>query len=96
MTKSTRHPLSACLDCGEMLDTATELDGEASPSPGDVTICLHCHHLMAYADDLTLRALTDDEMRDIAGDPRVLTAMKVLGAFKEFEKGVKSDQGKKG
>jgi hypothetical protein len=50
-------------------------DGEdAVPRPGDITLCLYCGHIMAFADDLTLRELNDEEAHDIAGDPRMLAA----------------------
>lgn len=66
--------VSACLSCGTPCDAATQFDkpGAVKPKPGDVTICLYCGHIMAFADNLGLRELTGAEMQDVAGDPRVL------------------------
>lgn len=62
---------SCCSQCGEMLDGAVNVDG-TRPGPGDIGICLRCGHVMAYADDLCLRELTDAEMHMIAGEPELL------------------------
>jgi hypothetical protein len=51
--------------------------GEAEPLSGDLTICFYCGHLMAFADDLTLRALTDTEIIEAAGDPDLIRFQKV-------------------
>lgn len=91
--RTTRHKQSACLNCGKLLDASTSVDGDHAPSPGDATVCLDCQHLMMYADDMTLRNLTDEEMIEVAGDPRILTAMKVVAAFNKFREDVK--RGKK-
>jgi hypothetical protein len=78
---------SPCTACGKVMDSASIAEtGDDPPSPGDVSICFYCHHLMAFADDMTLRDLTDEEIRDVAGDPRIVTAMKMLGEFKTHEK----------
>jgi hypothetical protein len=62
-----------CPNCGKKLDAATCVtDDGARPSPDDLTICFYCGHLMAFADDLSFRKLTDDEMHEIAGDPVIL------------------------
>lgn len=34
---------------------------------------------MAFAEDLTLRDLTDAEMHEVAGDPRILAVQKARG-----------------
>lgn len=94
--RTTRHKASPCLACGKKLDASTSTEGDHKPSPGDATVCLECAHLMMYADDMTLRELTDEEMIEIAGDPRILQAMKVVAAFKQFKEGLKREQGKTG
>lgn len=76
--QSVRTKVSACLSCGAPCDAATQFDkpGAVKPKPGDVTICLYCGHIMAFADDLGLRELTGAEMQDVAGDPRILRLQK--------------------
>ena len=51
-----------------------------------MTICLDCRHLMVFADDMTVRNPTDDEVREIAGDPDILMHMKALAKFDEWRK----------
>lgn len=72
--KPQRHNMAAskCLDCGRELDTATSFDSKQQPKPGDISICLHCGNVMVFADDLSLRELTEQDAHDIAGDPNLL------------------------
>lgn len=65
-----------CLACKHRLDAAQDVYGDQLPSSGDITICLYCGHVMAFADDLSLRELTDEEVREIAGDPRIIAAQR--------------------
>jgi hypothetical protein len=69
-------PESKCLACGEKLNAATDatLFADTEPTPGCLTICIHCGHLMAFDDDLKFRPLTDAEMQEAAGHPDVLGA----------------------
>jgi len=76
---TTDVPESRCLDCGRMMDRATDPLGTAIPVPGDITICFRCGHIMAFADDLTLRALTSDEMHAVAGNHDVIAYQKARG-----------------
>ena len=43
-------------------------EGDHKPSPGDITICMDCRHLCAFAEDMSLGELTDDEVVAVAGD----------------------------
>lgn len=72
---------SPCTNCGKVNDAATALDGDIQPEPGDVAVCLYCHHLMVYGDGLTLRDPTSDELIDMAGDPDVLRTMRAVGLY---------------
>jgi hypothetical protein len=74
-----RMPKSRCLDCGKLITAASRLDDDRStPDPGDVAVCIDCGHIQAYADDLTLRPLTDDEMVEIAGDREIIDTVKAI------------------
>jgi hypothetical protein len=66
-----------------MLDGCMAVEADGGPSPGDFTVCIYCGHIMAFADDLTLRELTGDEMHAIAGDPRIIRIQKARKALKE-------------
>ena len=78
-SEMTRTPDCACVNCGRVVDAATSVGSEASPDPGDVTICLYCGHLMAFTDALTLRDLNDQEIIECAGDPRIIAIQKARG-----------------
>jgi hypothetical protein len=80
---TTRLPASHCLNCGKQLDAASDLEGERTPCPGDVTVCIDCGHVMAFADDMTMRALTDAEMIEVAGDCDLLKVQRALAAIKK-------------
>jgi len=80
----TRTPSSVCLNCGKRIDGASSVKGNRIPSPGDISICAYCSHIMAFADDLTLRELNDEEARDIAGEPTLLRALEALNSFRKF------------
>lgn len=75
----------ACLHCGEHLDQATNAISDDMPSPNDITICLHCGHLMAFDDDLKFRPLNKDEEREIDSDMHVMRLLDIRAHFmKEF------------
>ncbi len=67
-----------CVECGEVNDRSSTINGpDDIPRPGNIAVCLHCGHVAAVADDLTLRPLTDKEMCEIAGDPALLAAQEL-------------------
>ena len=65
-----------CLECHAILDLANSIHGDARPTPGDISICFYCGNLSAFMEDGNLRELTSNEMHDIAGDERLIAAMK--------------------
>ena len=73
---SVRVPMSECLGCGKRMDGATGVDHRSRPQPGNITVCIGCGHIMAFADDMRMRNLTDEEMHDIAGDPRLIAVQR--------------------
>jgi hypothetical protein len=75
-------PHAICANCGERIDGASPVDGGRAPQPGDVSLCLYCHHLMIFGDDSKPRNPTDEEMMELAGDPDLIRAMKTLAEFK--------------
>lgn len=69
---------SECINCHAKLDGATSVGCDESPSPGDFSVCIKCGHLMAFGHDLQFRELTEAEMHQIAGDPRIIAAQKAI------------------
>lgn len=82
---TTRTPLSHCLDCGMIVSAGAPSDINAPdyrpPQPGDLAICIECAHVMAYDEDLKVRALTDDEVVEVAGDPDMVEAVNKIAAY---------------
>jgi RNase P subunit RPR2 len=69
-----------CPSCNTDLESAFNAENMTEkPFSGAVTMCFHCGHLMAFADDLSLRELTDSEMVEVAGDPAILKAQRARG-----------------
>lgn len=69
--KTTLHVQSFCLKCKHPMRAAT---GPGKPAPGDVSICAQCGNVAAFAEDLSIRALTDDEAESWARDPEIQRA----------------------
>jgi hypothetical protein len=78
-----RVPASNCPNCGKLCDAVTRIEEDATPSPGDFTICLDCKHLMVFADDLTLRNPTDAEIVEAAGDPEILATQRFVQRYRK-------------
>lgn len=51
-----------------MLDAATELEGEGSPTPGAISMCMYCGAIAVFADDLKLRKATRLELDELRFD----------------------------
>jgi len=82
-------PLSYCLCCNKRLDGASAVtdDGNPRPEPGNFTICVYCSHLMVFDADLKVRQPTDEEIREAAGDPDLVRAMRVTGRIRAENEG---------
>jgi hypothetical protein len=79
MKLGTDHhtPLCVCTNCGQKIDGATGLTDGNAPESGDCTICIYCGHIMIFADDLTLRDPTEDEIIRLAGDKQIIAVQRV-------------------
>ena len=73
-------PPSKCRDCGSVNDGATFGGPEPwlRPKPGNVSICVYCRCISIFAEDLSLREPTIDEMLAIARTPNVQKALKFI------------------
>ena len=79
--RTTRFEPSPCPTCGKVVDFATHPTEDVTPSPGDATICFGCQDILVFAEDLTLRTPTADELGqlpllEISRYQRALTAIK--------------------
>jgi len=62
----TRTPECRCLNCGHKLNAAGGINAEDAPEPGNICLCIECGAVMMYADNLTVRGMTREEMDDIS------------------------------
>lgn len=77
--REVRLPKDRCTNCKREMDAASVIDEVyARPKPGDFTICISCGHIMAFDDKLRLRELSWREMRQAAGDKRIVRASTAL------------------
>jgi hypothetical protein len=87
MIEEYHVPGSACINCGKDIDAASPVGSGRAPQSGDFSICLYCRHLMVYGDDLRVRNLTDEEVIEVAGDPDLVLAMKMLESADQQNEG---------
>jgi hypothetical protein len=52
-------------------------------APGCITICFSCGHVMVFDDNLKFRELTDEEVIEVAGDPRLIEFSKLRARYKQ-------------
>jgi transcription initiation factor IIE alpha subunit len=71
---SHRLKYSLCPYCGHAMDAATDVEADARPSPGDIGVCIECGGVLAYTDDLTLRAASQEEIETLDPKTRELLA----------------------
>lgn len=54
--------ISRCPTCSYSMNAATNLGGEAMPTPGSFSLCLNCGEFLRFADDLSLRVCAGREL----------------------------------
>lgn len=65
MALTTGYRGANCPKCGKLLDAATSATGGVTPPrSGDLTVCIQCAAALVFTDDLRLRLMTGEEMRD--------------------------------
>lgn len=72
---TTALPKSRCCECGYESDHAS---GPGAPTPGDASLCIDCGSLSFFADDMTLRAPTRDEMLAAAVDSELQRLRRII------------------
>lgn len=75
----TRTPESHCCECGHTTDAAS---GPCAPKPGDLSLCIECGSLNAFAENLMLRKPTEEEYLDVAADANFQAARRAILSFK--------------
>jgi hypothetical protein len=82
-------PMNTCLSCGIQANAATSVGyaPNKKPTPGDVTVCFKCGHIMLFGDKLELREPTAKEAYAIAGDKRILAIQHARKKFSDEDEG---------
>ena len=83
--RDTKMPDTACLECGKPVDRGLSLNGQRM-KPGDLTICLNCSALAVFAEDRSLRPLTDEELVEVAGSVELRAHLDLLADFRAWRK----------
>lgn len=76
-----RMPDAHCNNCGALLSGASGYNTNEMPTPGMWALCIYCGNLAVYADDMTLRELSDAELLEAAGDPDIIKMQRVREAL---------------
>jgi hypothetical protein len=81
ISHTSKVPPGKCVECGYETDHAS--GGKESPEPGDASLCIMCGSLSIFADDLTLRAPTVQEMLRAAADRNIQTLRRAILMVRE-------------
>lgn len=82
----TRLKPHRCPHCGKRLNAAGTTDGaDARPEPGDCTMCFGCGEWCVFADDLSLRKPSEDELVELLDDPDCQEARRKWLLFQQIE-----------
>jgi predicted Zn-ribbon and HTH transcriptional regulator len=63
--KMTKTRKQECPACGNKINAASSPFGDASPEPGDITICAYCRKVLTFGEAMDLRLATDDEIKEV-------------------------------
>jgi hypothetical protein len=77
--KIDRFEQGDCLNCGHAL-TGISREGDWTPAAGDIMVCGYCNHLMEWTGE-RLAELSDQAIKDLAGDKEVLASMAFAARF---------------
>lgn len=96
MSKASRTihtPENSCPYCNHVFNACSPPSGLDSPSPGDLSVCIHCGGLLELKKDLTVQALEEKKLMQIRfADPEAFAVLMkvrdgVLSIQKERVKG---------
>jgi hypothetical protein len=78
---------TSCPSCDSRLAVAIDLvDDQIIPKPGDLSFCLRCGTLLAFADDMTARYPTAEEKATVDKE-ELRNAEAFLKAFQKYRYG---------
>jgi hypothetical protein len=77
---TTQIERDACPFCGHQLDavTAGPENPDATPLPGDLTVCIQCAGLLVFDDQMKVRPPTSEEQAEMLADPQVIRLVEAI------------------
>jgi hypothetical protein len=76
-----KFDLGPCLQCGKTLDGVTTKH-QSLPDPGDIMVCAYCSRVMEW-DGAKLGELSDEAVKELAGDKDMLEAVDLVSKFQQ-------------
>lgn len=68
------YPTSTCHVCKYESDDATDVIGDSTPVPGDLSICVNCGAVGEFNDIMVLKPMTDEELAAIDAETLAVVA----------------------
>lgn len=69
MTNERLNQKARCPKCKKQLDGASDLDGDVNkPQTGDLSVCLYCHAVLEFMDNLFLEEISDETLSRLDTD----------------------------
>jgi hypothetical protein len=90
---SVRVPESKCPNCQHSMDGAADLAGDvdSGPSPGDLSVCLHCATMLQFGPELQLELISpdtlgtiDDEVKEVLEGAQMFIRAGLLQSAKHW------------
>jgi hypothetical protein len=82
MPRKTTGIKNKCLNCNEELHRATAVEHDIPPHEGAIAVCSNCGHVMAFDGQGKFRELTNEEIKEVAGNKSLLAAQKIAEHIK--------------
>lgn len=70
--KTSDIPEFICTACFEAMDCASDMLGDRTPEPGDVTLCIRCGTAYVFDENLNLVDPSPEQLEVINSDPRIV------------------------
>lgn len=68
--EARRHKDQTCPICSTLLNAASGFNNNASPSPGDVSVCIMCGAVLKFDEEMNLQQVPESELQALDQDDR--------------------------
>jgi hypothetical protein len=73
----------SCPYCGKKFDLTSDLEGENTPEPGNITICLGCAGVLIFGDNMEPKKPDPEELKEFLKIPEVNRIRKAVLLHRE-------------